>query len=140
MAARPDGAAVRRDEEEQGRHGGAASRGRLRARPVHGGRALGHADGHDRRVAPQGAHTPDARHLHQGDPRRPDGRAQRLRVPRLQDEAARSDVRLDVQPEEQGEAGQVDHGRRRAPAADLAAADRQLWPRRWVHHGATALM
>jgi len=119
VAAGQDVSAVRRDQEEPRGHGRRAARGRLRVWSVHGGRALGHADRHDQRVAPQGAGAADAGYLHQGDPRGPAGPAQHVRVPGLQDQTARTDVRLDVQPQDQGEAGQVDARRRGAAAAGL---------------------
>ena len=84
----------------------------LCARVVHGGRALGPADWYDQRGSAQGTRAPDAGDLHQGDPRRPHGLAEHLRVSRLQDEAARPDLRVDLQPQVQGEAGPLGAGRR----------------------------
>ena len=63
----------------------AAARGRQHPRAVHGGRALGHGHGRHRGVAHDGAVPAHARHLRQGRHAGQAGRAQRLRVPRLQD-------------------------------------------------------
>ena len=67
VAAGQDVPAVRRDEEEPRGYGLGAARGRLRVWSLHGGRALGRAIGHDRRVATQRTSTAHARHLHQGN-------------------------------------------------------------------------
>jgi len=130
VAAGQDVSAVRRYQEDQGRDGSGAARGSVRPRPVPGGCSLGRAVEHAGRGAAQRTHSADAGHLHQSDPDRPSGYAQRLRVSGLQDEAAWTDVRLDVQPQDEGEGGHVGAGWRRPAAAGLV--DLRDWHR--GHH------
>ena len=81
--------------------------------------AVGHADRHDRRVPPQGAGSTTASHLHQSHPCGPPGPEEYLRLPRLQDQVARTHLRLDLQPQVQREAFQVDARRRGSSSASL---------------------
>ena len=62
---------------------------------------------------------PDAGYLHQGDPGGPHGLEEHLRVSGVQDEAARTDLRVDLQPQVQGEAGSVGAGRCGAPPPSI---------------------
>ena len=78
---------------------------------------MGHADRYDRRGASEGPGSGHAGHLHQGHPRRPTGHKEHLRMPRVQDQDSRSHIRLDFQPEEQGEGQQMGAGRRGPPSA-----------------------
>lgn len=99
-----------------------AARGRQRARPLHGRRALGRGRGLHRGLAPQGAVPPDARHLRARHHAGQAGDAQRVPVPRVQDAPAGADVRLDVQPQDARQAHQVDAGWHSAPAQHLSAS------------------
>lgn len=82
-------------------------------------RTLGHADGHDHGVPPEGADAAHAGHVHPRHPCGPPGPAQRVRLPRLQDQEPRGHLRLDLQPQDQGEGLKVDAGRRGPTAANL---------------------
>lgn len=66
-----------------------------------------------------------ARHLHKGHPRGQAGDAKRLSVPRVQDQTARANLRLDIQPEDQREPLQVDTGWSGLAAADLVVYSNQ---------------
>lgn len=65
-----------------------AERGRLRAWPVHGGRALGHGDVLYCGVAPQGAVPADARNLHTRRHTGQTGGQECVRLPCLQDKVS----------------------------------------------------
>lgn len=66
-----------------------------------------------------------ARHLHKGHPRGQAGDAERLPVPSVQDQTARANLRVDIQPEDQREPLQMDTGWGGLAAADLVAYSNQ---------------
>lgn len=104
-----------------------ATRGRLHKRPVHGGRALGHSERLDRGLPAQGALPPDAGGLHQGHHPGQAGHEEHVRLPGVQDALARPHLRLDLQPQDPGQANQVDVSRCSHPPADLSGSRKRLF-------------
>ena len=74
---------------------------------------------HDPGVPPERAESGHARHVHQSHPCGPHGLQEHVPVPRLQDQVPRTHFRLDLQPQDQGEARQMGARRRGAIAASL---------------------
>lgn len=71
---------------------------------------MGHADRGDLRGPSEGTDPGHAGHLGPSRARRPPGDQEHLRVPALQNQDQRTDLRLDSESEDQGEARQVGAG------------------------------
>ena len=109
VATGQDVSSVRRVQEKQGRLQQSPERRGLCPRTVHGGSSLGHPDWAHSRVSTERPDPHHACHLHQSHPCGQTGDKEHLRVPGVQDTHTRPHFRLDFQPENQGETGQVDH-------------------------------
>lgn len=81
---------------------------------------MGYRDWRHRGLPAQGTVLPDAGGIRQGDHTGQARDEEHIRVSGLQDQNARSYVRLDVQFENPREAHQVDPGRRRDSPTDLS--------------------
>lgn len=71
---------------------------------------MGHSGRGDQRGPSKGADPRHARHLRPSCAQRPPGDQEHLRVPALQDQDQGTHVRVDVKPQDQGEARQVGAG------------------------------
>ena len=98
-----------------------AARGCLRSRSVHGRREVGHADGHDTGRAFEGAQSTRSGHFHSSYSGGQARDEEHLRVSGVQDEAPRSDIRLDVQFENEGEGIEMDYCWRRSPSQHVGS-------------------
>ena len=114
----------RGDEEDEGGDDPAAQGGSLCARPVHGGRSLGHQRQLHRRQLPEGSPSADASHVHQSSDAGQGGPEVSVRVSGVQDEGAWANLYLDFQLEDTGQAVQVGSGRSCPPPANLMHAMR----------------
>ena len=96
-----------------------AARWSLRSWNFHGGRALGRAGRYNRGLAVEGAVPRDARDQCSRHYPGQAGSKEHVRVPGIQNENARADLRLDLQSQDQGQAGQVDARRCGTVTADV---------------------
>ena len=87
---------------------------------------MGHERGLDRGVAAEGAAPRDAGDVHQGGDAGQAGAAQPLRLPGVQDAPEGAHLRVDVQPQVEGEAGQVGARRGRPTPTDIIVYGEQL--------------
>lgn len=80
---------------------------------------MGGAVEHHRRFQVEGIVPPHACDQRESDHPGQTGSAQHVRVPRLQDEDSGAHLRVDVQSEDQGQASEMDIGRRGSAPSNL---------------------
>ena len=80
---------------------------------------MGHTDWDDCRVKAQGAGAGHACHVHQGYSSRPARHKEHLRMSSVQDQVQRTNICLDLQPQDKGEGKQMDSWRCGSSAASL---------------------